>query len=94
MKLLKKFFSQADATAWVEANKRTVCPQYKRDDMTAETVCQVNGVEYSDYMRKAFYNVCGTKGKGWGGKRPGSGNAKGTEFCPKCRKAKQNCICE
>jgi hypothetical protein len=79
MKLLKKFFSQAEATAWVEANKRTVCPQYKRDDLTAEKVAQLNGVEFSPWLTKAFFNVCGSKGKGWGGKRPGSGKHKKDE---------------
>ena len=94
MKLLKKFYSQSEATDWVEKNKRTVCPLYKRDDMTAETVCKTQGVQFSVWMAKAFFNVCGSKGKGHGGKRPGSGNEKGVEFCETCHKAKKNCTCK
>jgi len=94
MKLIKTFRSQAEATDWVRQNKKIVCPLYKRDDMTVETVCRTQGVEFSSYTTKAFYNVCGPKGKGWGGKRPGSGNDPGISFCKVCRKKLENCECK
>lgn len=62
--------------------------------MTVETVCKTQGVEFSPWMTKAFFNVCGPKQKGHGGKRPGSGMVKGTKLCPECKKKIENCECK
>lgn len=63
--------------------------EYKKS--TGPKACEKFGVDYQSAHNILAYHV--KKGLGHGGKRAGSGNKKGVEFCGKCRQKKKNCKC-
>lgn len=74
----------ADAQEYLfEQNEQEVRRLYFDLDMTAKQVCETLGVPYSQRIQKDFYAKLGPKGKGWGGKRRGSGNKKGWNDPPR-----------
>lgn len=78
---------------FVKANESAIKREYIKKDLTARKVAERMNVTHNKYWVKALYQHFGPKGKGWGGARPGSGNKKGIQFCGRCRKTIEQCIC-
>lgn len=85
MNLTKKL-SYSEARDYIEKNKISLRKLYKEADATARKIAENQNIHYDSNFQKALFNVLGPKGKGLGGARHGSGNKRGTKFCPLCGK--------
>lgn len=74
---LRRFLDYSDALDYVTKNQRIFKKLYITDDMTARKVAENQNIFYDNNFQKALLRVCGRKGKGLGGSRPGSGNKPG-----------------
>jgi len=91
--LLKKKLSYSESKILIESNRVKVKKWYLVENLTAGVIAERLNVEYSNNFQKALSRVF-AGAKGHGGAREGSGNKKGIEFCPTCKKAKENCSCK
>lgn len=90
---LRKLLSYSDARQFCEDNIATLKRLYLDQDMTAKKVAENQNIHYDNNFQKALLRVVGSKNKGLGGPRPGSGNKKGIRFCGKCRQKLNKCKC-
>lgn len=75
MNLLKNF-SYSEAVDHVTRNEALFKTLYIKKDMTARKVAENQNIAYDANFQKALIRVLGTKGKGLGGARIGSGQKK------------------
>jgi len=93
MKLRRKLSSYGSVPNWMIENESSILRYYIKKDLTAKKFAEMMNVEYSSAWKNKLQELY-PKGKGLGGSRIGSGNKKGIKFCGKCRKQKNNCICD
>lgn len=71
---------------YIKDNEAAVKQLYITKDLTARLVAERLNIHYDTVWQKALNSHFGAKGKGKGGARLGSGNKRGTKFCPNCGK--------
>jgi hypothetical protein len=76
-KNLKKVLTRQEVKELITDNEKAIRKLYIDNDLTAKEIANMYKSEYSDYWNKELYRQLGTKNKGHGGKRTGSGNKKG-----------------
>jgi len=94
MKVRKKINGSASIEKYILEREATFFELYMKKDLTARKVAENQNIAYNNNFQKALLRVFGTKGKGLGGSRQGSGNKKGIKFCGACRKVIIECICK
>ena len=93
MGLRKKFDNESQIREWILDNIPLLKKLYLKKDMTARKVAENQNVTFDKRIPKLFHRILGSKGRGLGGSRLGSGNKKGIKFCGNCRQQPQNCTC-
>jgi len=79
---------------FVKENKARLSKLYIDKDLSARGLAERNNIFFDQNWAKALFRVLGSKNKGLGGARDGSGNKKGIRFCGVCKKQLGSCICD
>ena len=73
---LQKKFTYSEAVDYIQRNEALFKMLYIKKDMTARKVAENQNIGYDANFQKALLRVLGSKGKGLGGARAGSGQKK------------------
>lgn len=77
---LLKILTYSEALTEIEKNLQLYKHLYLERDMTARKVAENQNIKFDNNFQKALLRAVGSKGKGLGGRRLGSGNKKGVRF--------------
>lgn len=83
---LRRKLSYSEMMDYIDKNKALFKKLFLADNMTAKKVAENQNIEFDQNFSKALMRSLGKKTDGHGGARVGSGNKKGTKFCPTCGK--------